>query len=110
MRFYLQRILEIYANIHRKVLLLILRRWADGSSKARRNMRITLAILGPLFVLSGVLGILGIGGGTTYSNGREVTGAEAKEVSLIFLLIGIIFCVMRFYFMRNKPDSTNKRP
>ena len=109
MRFYLQRISEIYSNIRRKVLLFTLKRWADSSTTVPRQMRIGFAILGPLFVLIGLLGILGIGGGTTYSNGREVTGAEAKEVSFIFLLIGIFFCVMRFYFMRNNSDSTNKR-
>jgi hypothetical protein len=73
-------------------------------------MRISLAILGPVFLLSGLLGVMEIDfGQTTRVNGRVVVGDEARDVSLRFLLIGLVLCVVRFYFMRPRVDAKDAR-
>jgi hypothetical protein len=57
-----------------------------------------LAILGPAFVVGGVLALLGFG--NIESQGMLLEGADRVPRSLTFLMLGVAICVVRFVLPR----------
>ncbi len=73
------------------------------------NIKLSLMILGPGFILFGLLGLIFPEKFSTYVNGNEVHGMEELKVSILFIFIGIVCTVIRFVFMKDKKTDKQKK-
>jgi multisubunit Na+/H+ antiporter MnhG subunit len=75
---------------------------AQGNSGIRvfNQIRLTLTLIGPLFVISGLGGLIGFG--EFYTNGKVDEGTNHYISSAIFIIIGIISLILRLTIFRDK--------
>jgi|SRR5215470_2283412 len=68
------------------------------------QMRVSLMVLAPAFVLSGTLGILGFG--ELRSAGRIVIDPGERLVSgIIFIVLGVLMGILRFTLLRRRRSA-----
>ena len=77
---------------------------ANGKSGIRtfNQIRFSLTLIGPTFILSGLFGLMGYG--AFYSNGKVVEGVEREISCIIFLAIGRVSQVLRLTVFKEKRD------
>ena len=67
------------------------------------QMRLTLTLLGPGFILAGLLGLLG--SDEVRSSGEVVEGMERIMIEIIFIVLGFLFIYLRLTIFKNKRDT-----
>ncbi|WP_020405386.1 hypothetical protein [Hahella ganghwensis] len=74
--------------------------------------RMALTIMGPLFVLLGVITILYPESVTTHVDRREVEGWEEMKQGLFCVAVGLVMIFVRFFFLkyRKNPDFSSDIP
>jgi hypothetical protein len=85
----------------------ILRKLRNGKSavQAYNNMRLTFAILGLAFTVTGVADMFGFGGTVTLF-GEEAVGVTRVIASLLLVVFGVLFLYVRVTVFRKKRKYT----
>ena len=74
--------------------------------RAFNQIRFSLTLTGPIFVIIGVFGFTGYG--TIFSNGKAAVRVD-RDISLaIFMLVGIISLILKFTVFKEKRRNESK--
>ena len=87
----------------------ILQRITGGKANVRvyNQMRMTAAILGPGFIIAGIVGLFGFG--TTTSGGKVLTGIERVITDILLVIFGFLICYARLTILREKRTYDKKQ-
>ena len=79
-----------------------------AGTRAFNQIRFSLTLIGPIFIIIGVFGLMGYG--TIYSNGMVALGIDQDISFAIFILVGIISTILRLAVFKEKrktePNNT----
>lgn len=70
------------------------------------QLRLSLTLIGPAFIIFGILGLMGYG--EILSDGRIAEGVDREISYAIFLAIGIISLTLRLAVFKNKRNQDKR--